>query len=43
MKYRSKPFESYLQIALLLLAVFAPYARSLHAAFVFDDREFFKP
>ena len=41
MKYRSGPFLPCLQTVLLLLAVFALYARSLHAPFVFDDIEVF--
>jgi protein O-mannosyl-transferase len=32
----------YVQVALLLLTVFALYAGSLHAPFVFDDRDFFE-
>jgi len=35
-------FLPYLQIALLLLIVLALYAGSLHAPFVFDDRDFFE-
>jgi len=43
MKNRNTPFQPYLQIALLLLAVIALYARTrtIHAPFVFDDRQFF--
>jgi len=41
MKNRNTPFQPYLQIALLLLAVTALYARTIHAPFVFDDRQFF--
>jgi tetratricopeptide (TPR) repeat protein len=35
------PLQPYLQISLLLLAVLALYAVSLHSPFVFDDRLFF--
>ena len=41
MKYSSAPLQPYLQIALLLLAVIALYAGSLHAPFVFDDIVYF--
>lgn len=41
MKFGSTPFQPYLQIALLLLAVIALYAGSLSAPLVFDDGTFF--
>ena len=41
MKFSSVLFQTFLQIAFLLLAVLALYAGSLHAPLVFDDREFF--
>ena len=41
MKNSSASLQPYLQIALLLLAVLALYAGSLHAPFVFDDIVYF--
>lgn len=41
MKHSGEIFQPYLQIILLLLAVLALYAGSLHAPFVFDDIAYF--